>query len=230
MNRKFGLGRIPSPFDRRDYNLGTFIPRAGLQLTLIRSRDWDFPAPNALNQDETPHCVGFSIADFGINLPVYTKYTNEDGHRLYRLCKIEDGDPQGENGSNLRSAAKVMKNLRRIDSYAFASTISQVKYWLLNRGPLIAGTIWTENMFYPDENGLLNIGGDIFGGHAYLLNEWTKDGYIGIQNSWGDDWGTKGKAYVSSIDFEKLFGQGGEAVTSVEIPTKGMAKKTCYPL
>jgi len=229
MNNKFGLGRIPSPFDNRDFNLGVFIPKAGLQLTLIRNRNWLFPAPNALNQEETPHCVGFSMADFGINLPVNTKYTNEDGHKFYRLCKIEDQDPLGENGSNLRSAAKVLKNLRRINNYAFASTLAQVKYWLLQRGPLIAGTIWTESMFCPDKNNILNIDGAVVGGHAYLLNEWTKDGYIGIQNSWGDDWGIKGKAYISSVNFEKIFRQGGEVVTSVEIPLGGFGKRTVYP-
>ena len=220
MKNKFGLGRQPSPFDSRDYNLGVFIPKGGLQLTLIGQRSWDFPAPEALNQLETAHCVGFSIADFGINLPTYTKHTNEDGHKFYYLCKIEDKNPLGENGSNLRSAAKVMRNLKKIDNYAFASTLAQVKYWLLNKGPLIAGTIWTENMFYPYNN-ILSIGGDVVGGHAYLLNEWTKEGFIGIQNSWGDEWGTKGKAYISAIDFEKIFRSGGEVITSVEIPKEG---------
>ena len=229
IRKRHGMGRVPSPFDRRDFNLGAFIPKAGLQLTLIRSKNWDFPAPEALNQDETPHCVGFSMADFGINLPVYTKYTNEDGHKFYRLCKIEDKDPLGENGSNLRSAAKVLQNLKRIKGYAFASTLAQVKYWLLHKGPLIAGTFWTENMNYPNIDNILDIGGEIIGGHAYLLSEWTKDGFIGIQNSWGDNWGIKGKAYISAIEFEKIFRQGGEVVTSVEVVTAGSGKVCGYP-
>ena len=230
MKTKFGMGRVPSPFDSRDFNLGAFIPKGALALGLIRQRNWSFPAPEPLDQEETQHCVGFSIADFGINLPTYTKYTDEDGHQFYRLCKIEDGDPQGEGGSNLRSAAKVMKSLKRIDNFAFASTLAQVKYWLLYRGPLIAGTVWTVNMFYPNGNNIINVGGEVVGGHAYLLNEWTKEGYIGIQNSWGNRWGIKGKAYISSVEFEKLLRQGGEVVTSVELTAQGFPKITRFPL
>ena len=224
MTNNHGLGRVPSPFDKRDYNLDWFIPKIGLKISLIKERNWLFPLTEALDQGETPHCVGFGIADFGINLPTFTNYTNDDGDRFYYMCKELDNEPLAETGSNLRSAAKVMKNLRRISSYAFANTLAQVKYWLLNKGPLIAGTIWTEEMFTPNTFNVLNIGGNVVGGHAYLLNEWTKNNYIGIQNSWGSSWGIGGKAYISVENFEKIFRQGGEVLTSVELEYK-MAKK-----
>lgn len=58
------LGRIKSPFDARDYNLRNFIPR-GLPEVIIKERIWEFPH-EPLDQAETNHCVGFSMASFGI--------------------------------------------------------------------------------------------------------------------------------------------------------------------
>ena len=217
--KQFGMGRLPSPFDARDYTLGDFIPK--LTMRIVTNKLWEFLEPEPLNQESTPHCVGFSMANFMINLPTYNKKTNEDGHRFYYLCKVQDGDPEAEDGSNLRSACKVLKNLKRINGYAFASNIAQVKYWLLNKGPLIAGTVWTEDMFKPDYNNIIHPTGTVAGGHAYLLNEWTKDGYIGIQNSWGNLWGKSGKAYIKDTDFAELLRQGGEALASVELPIAG---------
>jgi glycogen synthase len=72
-------------------------------------------------------------------------------------------------------------------------------------------------MFIVKKDNTINISGDIAGGHAYLLNEWRSDNYIGIQNSWGYDWGKNGKAYISASDFEKLFVYDGEALTAVEL-------------
>lgn len=216
-NKKFYLGRIQSPFDARDYNLGAFIPRGIRGISLITSRNWEFPN-DPLNQEASYHCVGFSMANFGINLPINTCYTNRDGHAFYYMCKELDGQPRQENGSYVRTAAKVLRNLRRINYYAFAAYMSNIKYWLLNRGPMIVGTSWTENMFYPSKDNKIEPTGEVIGGHAYLLNEWTKDGFIGIQNSWGSIWGNNGKSYISAENFEKLFRQGGEAMASVELP------------
>jgi len=216
---KFYLGRVPSPYDPRDYNLSEFIPKGVMKLSLNLSRNWPFNA-EPLYQGETPHCVGFSMANFGINTPVETPYSNETGHAFYYMCKILDGEPDAETGSNIRSAAKTLKTLGRINAYAFASNMTVIKYWLLNRGPMIAGTIWTLDMFTPDKDNIIHPTGEIAGGHAYLLNEWTRDGYIGIQNSWNGYWGIKGKAYIYYKDFEKILRQYGEVLASTELPER----------
>lgn len=163
------------------------------------------------------NCVGFSGASWGINLPVNTLFTNEDGHRMYYECKIIEGEPEQENGAYVRSIAKVLKNNGRLEAYAFAPDMATIRWWLLNKGPVIAGTIWTQSMFTPDENNIITIDANVVGGHAYLLNEWREDGYIGIQNSWGKDWGDNGKAYIHYLDFEKIFKYGGEAMAAVEL-------------
>lgn len=222
MDRKFG--RNPSPLDERDYNLRDFIPK-GAKFRLVTESDWQFPAP-ALDQEDTPHCVGFSMASFGINLPTNTRYTNKDGHTFYYQCKVLDGEPEAENGSTIRSAAKVLRNNNRIDGYAFAPDMATIKWWLLHRGPMIVGTMWTSNMMTPNEDNIVTIGGDMLGGHAYVLAGWRADNYIPIQNSWGQYWGKNGRAYISSTDFEKLFIRGGEALAAVELESP-IAKRNC---
>jgi hypothetical protein len=211
----FPLGRNKSVFDKNDYNLKDFIPR-NAYFTSISEKCWDFPA-TPLNQGTEGHCCGFSMANFGINFPTNTSYTNEDGHSFYYQCKIEDGEPNQENGSTIRSVAKVLKKMGKINAYAFAPDMASIKWWLLNKGPIIVGTAWTNDMLSPKKDNTIDIGGGIVGGHAYLLNEWRSDNYIGIQNSWGYDWGKNGKAYINSVDFEKLFVYDGEALTAVEL-------------
>jgi hypothetical protein len=211
MNRKFG--RIPSSIDERDWDLGDFITPT---FRVAREAKWDFPCV-PLDQENTSHCVGFSMAHFGINLPTWTAYSKQDAHQLYYKCKEVDGDPGAENGTTIRSAARVLQDIGAIDNYAFARDINSIRWWLLNKGPLIVGTMWTEGMMTPDKQGLLDIHGFVLGGHAYLINEWRKDGLLGIKNSWGPRWGENGKAYITVDDFEKLFNYGGEALAAVEL-------------
>ena len=211
---KNSLGRIPSPYDARDFMLSDYIPLGAVQA--VTSKAWVFNhAP--LDQGETPHCVGFSMADWGICEPVIDPYGNPDGDRFYYLCKAVDGEPKAEDGSTVRSAAKVLQQLGKIKAYAFAANMTEIKYWLLNRGPVIMGTVWTNDMFTPDSSNHIHPTGAVAGGHAYLVNEWTAGGFLGIQNSWGTAWGRNGKAYISAKDFTKLFRHGGECLAAVEL-------------
>ena len=212
MDIKFG--RLESAFDERDYDLNEFVPK--FRLSPITEKTWNFNS-EALNQGDTNHCVGFSMAAFGISDPIFSNFTNEDAHSFYYKCKELEGRPKNEEGSNLRSAAKILKQAGKIDGYAFARSIDTIKWWILNRGPVIVGTLWMEGMMRPNIDNKLNISGNSLGGHAYMLNEWRNDGYFGIQNSWGNGWGKNGKAYIASTDFSKIFARGGEAITAVEV-------------
>lgn len=218
MQRQFG--RRKSPLDERDYKLSSFIPKLA-EASVIKEKNWKFIG-KPLDQKETGHCCGFSMANFGINYPINSKYIDDDGHKFYYLCKVKDGEPGAENGSDIRTVAKVLVDLGIIQSYAFAQTIEEVKYWLLNKGCMIVGTDWYEGMSSPDENNIIHLTGQKIGGHAYLLSEVkiiNGETYFGIQNSWDGYWGINGKAYILAKDFEKLLTRwGGEALAAVEIP------------
>ena len=221
--RRFGW--IKSPPDPRDFNLKCFIPK--VEEEVLKEKYWDFPAAS-LDQGSTPHCVGFSMADFGINEPTITLYTNEDGHDFYYKCKVIDGNPDGEDGTTIRSAAKVLQDEGVIENYAFAPDIDSIVWWLLNRGPVIVGTVWTEYMMEPKENNFLDTGGYPIGGHGYIFNGVnTEENFLRGQNSWGPDWGENGMFYINIDDFVELFSWQGEALAAVEMEDHVEEKQCC---
>ncbi len=210
-----GLGRTPSPFDRRDYLLMDFIPiKRG---TTRSERLWHYPA-KPLDQGTTPHCVGFGIAGFGNSLPVQDHYHNPDGNAFYYECKIVDNEPREENGSTVRSAARVMRARGLISHYAFAHSMAEVRWWLLNEGPLLAGTPWTYSMFAPDSDGMVTVTGDVAGGHCWLLEGVKGSVYYG-RCAWGT-WGLNGNGMflIREDDLRQLVRQGGEILAAVELP------------
>jgi len=222
MRDAYGFGRRLSPIDIRDYKLAAYMP-ADLG-DLSGGKFWPFDA-EPLDQKDEPECVGFAMANYGINAPIQDHYTNADGRAFYRMCKEIDGDDLP--GSTVRTAARVLKNvLMRISKFAFANSVDEISYWLLHNGPLIVGTEWTQGMLAPDEYNIIHPTGITLGGHCYLLNEKTVSGHYRIQNSWDARWGQDGQAYISISDFADLFMDSGEAMTAVELPYPVTAKSS----
>jgi hypothetical protein len=172
-----------------------------------------------LDQGQTPHCVGFGWAQWGNTDPVEDNFANADGDAIYAECKIIDGEPGQQNGSNVRSGAKAMKNRSRLNTYAFASSIDEATKWVLAHGPVVMGTDWTNDMFNPDGNHFVKPTGGVAGGHCYLLVGYDPGAKVlEFQNSWGSSWGKSGRFYMHQADAEKLFTSQGEACAAVELP------------
>jgi hypothetical protein len=172
-----------------------------------------------LDQGNTPHCVGFSAAQWANTLPVDGEYRNEDGHALYYECKVIDGDPGAENGSFMRSAGEALLARERLSVYAFASSVEEIKTFVRQKGPVLVGTNWYEDMFDPDSQGFVTPTGGVAGGHAYLLcgDAPTEDAFIFL-NSWDAGWGQGGYFKIKYDDFATLLADFGEAVVAVELP------------
>lgn len=218
MKRIYGLGRVPSAPDARDFRLKDFIPWrhrlfAGFYTEAVL---WELTA--MLNQMDTPHCTAFSAAHFGNCLPVDARFTSKDAHAMYYEAKEIDGEPKQENGSTIRTIAKVLKNRGRIDGYAFADTLYQIKTWLLTKGSVVVGTDWYSSMDKTNSDGFVKVKGYLEGGHAYLCVGFSpQDDVLIFANSWGTDWGKKGFFKMYAEEWKPLFENYGEALTAVEL-------------
>lgn len=216
MNLAHGLGRIPSPEDPRDFKMADAVAALEKIKTPRPVKMWH--SDRVLDQTTTPHCVGFAFAGWGIATPVEDPWTDVMGHSIYRECKVLDGEPGAENGSSVRSGAKVMKHRGRIGTYFFASSVDEALDYLARFGPVVAGTVWSDAMMKPSFIGrIIRPTGTVVGGHAYLLIG-VDARYVTIRNSWGTAWGKGGEARLAIDDLRRLFAEHGELCAATEKP------------
>lgn len=179
---------------------------------------WD-DSDAVLDQGDTPHCVGAGCAQFGNTEPINDHYTNADLHDIYYEAKVIDGEPKAEDGSSVHSGVKALKNRKRVGVYAWASSLADIKAWVLNKGPMIVGTDFYNDMFSPDADGYVKPTGGVAGGHCYLIIGWDDADNITFLNSWGSSWGKGGRFHMKASDFNVLVQSPGfEGAAVVELP------------
>jgi len=213
---KYGLGRRPSPPDARDYRLAALVAKLepGAQL-----RIWPTDA-DALNQEQTPHCVGAGWCGWGNCLPVDDQFGNDDLHEVYYEAKVYDGQPKGspdaETGSTVRSGAKAMRARGRIAAYYFAESIAEAAEFVANHGPVVLGIDWYEGFTVPLD-GVIVPTGKVIGGHCILWR--GVDGpYAVLRNSWGKGWGKDGDCRIRLDYLTVIWAHQGEAAAATEAP------------
>lgn len=186
---------------------------------------WDNPE-TTLDQGNYGTCVGNGFAQFGNTMPIDDQYDEKDARAIYYETTVIDGWPDdpdapggGQQGATVRSGAKAMQNRRRVNAYAFASSVSAVTQWIQENGPVVIGVNWYTGMFDTDANGYVKVTGAIEGGHCVLLRGYlaSEAAYLG-ENSWGEGWGDGGSFKIKVTDFARLLSEDGEAVAMVELP------------
>lgn len=218
------LGRLYIP-DKRDKNfpMKSALPSGDSKRTY---RYW-WPSGWWGDQGSTPQCVAYSWMHYIEDGPVTHFYeTNDESHEkplidctwLYNEAqKIDEWPGENYDGTSVRAGVKILMQKGLIQEYRWTWNIEDVKKALLEQGPIVVGTWWHRDMFYPDKKGIISPTGDKVGGHAYLLNGINLDkGLIRIKNSWGRSWGKNGYAYIKIEDLDQLIQDQGEACLAVE--------------
>jgi len=210
----YGLGRIPSPPDSRDFRMADAM--AVMKPPPRPVKTWH--SDRVLDQVKTPHCVGFAFAGWGIAAPVEDPWTNVMGHNIYEACKVLDGEPGAQNGTALRTGAKVLLARKRIGTYFFAAHVDEALEYVGRFGPVVFGTEWHVGMSKPSLiSKVIKPTGKVAGGHAWLAIG-VDAKYVTIRNSWGTAWGKGGDARISIADLADVFMAGGEACAASEKP------------
>lgn len=173
-----------------------------------------------LDQGMLSACVGFSWAqclgtyphpDIGID--------NQTGINIYAQARIENGEINSSiEGTSVLSGVKAVQDLypKTIDTYHWAFSIEDVITTIGYVGPIVLGVNWYNSMFEPDKSGLVSNKGVIVGGHAILANGVDVDNkLIRLHNSWGQNWGINGEAFITFDDLAQLLADNGEACVPV---------------
>lgn len=212
-----GLGRRWTP----DWNDLKFLAAAVLPRTsTVESREWEDHHWWG-NQHETSQCVGYSLTHWLEDAPVLHERETPpvvQPDYVYSEAQLIDEWPGTDyDGTSVRAGAKVLQQLGYISEFRWAMTAQEVAVAVLEVGPVVVGTVWTEDMFNPDSEGKIRPTGASAGGHAYLLNGYdARTGYFRIKNSWGREWGKNGYAYIHINDLQLLLEADGEACLALE--------------
>jgi len=167
------------------------------------------------NQGQEPSCVGFAWMHWLEASPI-SQYVLGGG--IYKLAQYLD-EWQGQNyeGTSVRAGAKALSHLGFIKEYRWATKIAPVISAVLETGPVVIGIDWREGMLETNKNGFIKPTGKIVGGHAILIDGVNKEkGFVRLKNSWGKDWGQKGRAKLKFDDLQTLLSHQGEACLGIE--------------
>lgn len=182
------------------------------------------------DQGSTSQCVAYSSHRYLHTHPVVNRPWMPHAD-LYHQCQLVDEWPgEDYDGTSVRAAFKVFKTFGAVESYNWAFELEPVVRHVLEIGPVVMGTDWTDGMFDVDAHGYIWPTGDLAGGHAWLLvavnrNRSNPDGTRGagrLLNSWGR-WGhnSSGRAWVAFHVLERLIAGldqwPGEAAVGKEI-------------
>jgi len=220
---------------RYDERSREFPVTAGLEDKPLRNRRWICDV--VLDQGSEGACVGFGwSAELAAKPKVVENIDNDFALRIYRRAQQLDPWP-GENysGTSVLAGVKAVQEIFNdegmplIGEYRWAFGVEDTLKALGYKGPVVLGITWYENMYSPDENNYIHAEGEVVGGHCILLTgcllvpldegkELTIDNLdldksrVRLHNSWGEDWGINGEAFLSLRDLYKLLEeQDGEA-------------------
>lgn len=190
-----------------------------------RAKLWR-PGRERLDQGREGACVGFAWTGELISSPNRTKLANGDGFalELYREAQRLDVWP-GENysGTSVLAGAKASQKAGYIGEYRWAFGIEQVIDALISVGPVVIGIPWLSGMYETRPSGLVEVSGDVVGGHAITLTGYhprmrirgegwhIRHEIIKWRNSWGKGYGRCGDGYIRKDDLARLLSQDGEA-------------------
>ena len=220
----FGRRKAIDPKDK-DYPLRRLINLE--DVPIARERPWNAPPP--LDQGNTGipgresegSCTGHAGAHFLAAAPHMHVLNSIFAVELYDGARKND-EWFGEDydGSSVRGLMKYMmlKGLIK-GGYLWAFTAETIRDYVLRYGPVIAGTDWYTDMMETDKAGYIKPTGAMEGGHAYVIlgHSPTRNAFR-IQNSWSEEWGQGGRAWIQYDYMQFLIEQdGGEAVSAVEI-------------
>lgn len=211
------LGRLEQ-FDERSRD----FPVRALVAAEKKPRSYTWACEPRLDQGRDGSCVGFAWAHEIAARPVCGFASDEMGRLIYReATRIDpwtenDAGPDMSFGTSVLAGVKVAMSLGHYTGYRWAFGLEDLIMAIGYVGPVVLGIPWTTDMFKPNAEGVIRLGGGDAGGHAILANGVDlRRKMFRLHNSWGPRWGLNGECFISFEDMDTLLHQGGEACIAV---------------
>jgi hypothetical protein len=193
----------------------------------VRTYRYWYPPRQILDQGMEGACVGFAWTNAVMTAPslMRARKPNSQARGTYNFAKfIDEWEGEHYEGTSVLAGAKVLHSLGFISEYRWAFSIEQVLDALINIGPVVIGIPWYEGMYDTAGGGLVNVSGELVGGHAICLygyhprREFYQNGTHEVvywRNSWGGSYGINGTGYIKVTDLAALLADQAEACVPI---------------
>lgn len=178
-----------------------------------------------LDQGQEGACTGFACAGELAATPIKYAVNNDAALKLYSKAREID---QREGrfytaGATTLAAVKGCKEMGLFGKYVWNFGIDDTIDWIIKRGPVVLGINWYESMYETLPGGLIDVSGPVVGGHAIMANGyWPRHPDFGdvlvLTNSWGVNWGIRGRGFLPIDSAKRLLSEDGESVAPVDLP------------
>lgn len=192
-----------------------------------KSRSWSLGP--VLDQGREGACVGFGwtaelIASPNPDPTATDMIGNNYARSVYREAqKIDEWEGENYDGTSVLAGAKTVQARNHIDGYRWAFGIEDVRDAVIAVGPVVIGIPWLDGMYDTRPSGLVDVTGNVVGGHCILVTGYhpgmringepysTRHRVFRWRNSWGPGYGVKGSGFIRYEDLRDLLKERGEA-------------------
>ena len=203
-------------FDERSRDFPVTL-RKGAQIV---TRTWE-RTHQAFSQGDLGSCTGNGAVGLLCTKPYKQKgvrYNETLAQKVYsqasRLDTIRGVWPPHDEGSTVLGAMKALRAMKFAKGYHWCFGLDDVLKTLSTLGPVEVGLNWYSGFDKPNAKGLVKLTGKVRGGHAFeLLGVDAEQKLVWAINSWGPDWGLKGRFAFAWDDLDRLLHEQGEAST-----------------
>jgi hypothetical protein len=191
--------------------------------------DHVWPVGPVLDQGKEGECVGCGVVDAANVLELVAGQRAglgiADAASVYhRAQQIDDIPGENYTGTSVLAGMQAAVEAGYFGGYLWAFGTRDIAQAVLQVGPVIIGIPWCSGMYDTGPGGLVQVAGDVVGGHCLAVVGIRLKGpqgqpgpYFTWMNSWGPTYGDHGLGYIHHKDLAGLLRGTGEAA----VPTRG---------